>query len=170
MFFSIWKFPANAKHLVFFIKVEPFVPFHNSQKFCVSLIGATCRRRGRCHVTLSILLSSKESIQRALNLFLFGHFGKLYFERKYRCHQGLEKNTLYFLLDVFEAFVFGNSSFALTLLALFGKIEIKGIIYRGNFTRQEDQWQKTTRFGQFLLVFDEWTTAKFEHCRGKCFL
>ena len=21
-----------------------------------------------------------------------------------------------------------------------------------------------TRFGQFLLVFDEWTTVKFEHC------
>ena len=38
---------------------------------------------------------------------------------------------------------FRNSSFALTLLALFGKIEIKGIIYWGNFTRQEDQWQKS---------------------------
>ena len=53
-----------------------------------------------------------------------------------------ETNTLYFLLDVFEAFVFGNSLFASTLLAIFGKIEIKGIIYRGNFTLQEDQWQK----------------------------
>ena len=54
-----------------------------------------------------------------------------------------QKNALYFLRDLFEAFVFGNSSFALTLLALFAKIEIKGIIYWGNFTRQEDQGQKS---------------------------
>jgi len=39
------------------------------------------------------------------------------------------------------------------------------IIYWGNFTLQEDYWQKnTTRFGQFLLVFDEWMTIKFKHC------
>ena len=24
--------------------------------------------------------------------------------------------------------------------------------------------EKATRFGQFLLVLDEWTTVKFEHC------
>ena len=47
-----------------------------------------------------------------------------------------------FLLDMSEAFVFRNSLFALTLLALFGKVEITGIIYQGNFTRQEDPWQK----------------------------
>ena len=25
--------------------------------------------------------------------------------------------------------------------------------------------KKPTRFGKFLLVFDEWTTVKFEHCQ-----
>ena len=32
---------------------------------------------------------------------------------------------------------------ALTVLALLGKIEIKAIIWWGNFTCQEDQWQKS---------------------------
>ena len=69
------------------------------------------------------------------------------------------------LYGIFEAFVFENTSFASTLLALFGKIQIEAIIYRGNVTHQEDQWQKkTTSFGQFILIFDKWTTIKFKHC------
>ena len=63
-----------------------------------------------------------------------------------------QKNTLYFFRDVFEAFVFRNSSFALTLFALFGKIEIKQTIYLGNFTHQDDQWQKSPLvLGNFYL-------------------
>ena len=89
-------------------------------------------------------------------MFSFGHFSKLYFERRWfgtESHHIESRNALHFRVEprllparstpcMFEAFVFGNSSFALTLLALFGKIEIREIIYRGNFTRQEDHWQK----------------------------
>ena len=196
----------RAKHFVFlFVKVEPFVLFFPRFLKLPCFLDWSCSRSCRCCVALLILLSSEGSIQWALNLFSFGHFSKLYFEVKYRCHQGFslwkrpsfftpglspllpvrttqarskegqpfsqaikvwkhgkpsywipqcmsfqsrtqtitcQKNALCFLLDMFEVFVFGNSLFTLTLLVLFGKIEIKGIIYWDNFTRQEDQWQK----------------------------
>ena len=72
-----------------------------------------------------------------------------------------KKNTLYFLLDVFEAFVFRDSLFALTLLALFG------IFIGVTLLIKTTSGKKPTCFGQFSLVFNEWTTAKFEHCTLK---
>ena len=96
-----------TKHFVFFfIKVEPFVLFFPRFLKLLCFLDRSCSRHCRCSVTLSIWLSSEETIQ-TINC---------------------QKSTLYFLLDVFEVFVFGNSSFALTLLTLFGKIEIKVII------------------------------------------
>ena len=93
VFFSIWKFPANVQNILFSLSSKwchLYFSFHDSWNFSVSLIGAACSRRCRCLVTLSILLSSEESVQWALNWFSFGHFSKLYFERKHRCHKGLE--------------------------------------------------------------------------------
>jgi len=55
------------------------------------------------------------------------------------------------MIDVLEAFAFRNSSFALTLIALFGKIQVKAIIY--NFTRQEDYWQKNYSFWAIFTRF-----------------
>ena len=81
-----------AKHFVFFfIKVEPFVLFFPRFLKLLCFLDRSCSRHCRCSVTLSIWLSSEESIQ-TINC---------------------QKSALYFLLDVFEAFVFGNSSFAL---------------------------------------------------------
>ena len=92
--FSIWKFPANTQNILFSVSSKwnhLHFSFHESWNFGVSLSWS---RHCRCHVTLSISLSSEESIQWGLNLFLFGHFSKLCFEKKYRCHQGLERKAI----------------------------------------------------------------------------
>ena len=34
---------------------------------------------------------------------------------------------------------------------------------RGKVTRPEDEWRKKLLVS-FLLILDEWTTVKFEHC------
>ena len=62
--------------------------------------------------------------------------------------------TSAFCLFVFETFVS-------RLLALFGTIITSE---SGNPTPPGDKWErKLLVFGIFLLVFDEWTTVKFEH-------
>ena len=96
--FFIWKFPANVQNILFFLSEwsHLYFSFHDSWNFHVFLIGAAAGVVGVV-VGLSILLSSKESIQWALNLFAFGHLSKLYFERKYRCHQGLETRKVIIL-------------------------------------------------------------------------
>ena len=139
----------------------------------------SCSKRCRCRVTLVILLWSRQRIQWAFNLFLFWQLNKLYFERKYTCHQVLEtrKATILnptiqfhsrvqprllparrlpciFLVDVFEAFIFGNSLLALTLLALFGKLQkqlfigVTLLVKRTSLKKTHTFWANFTLFGQ----------------------
>ena len=169
----------TCKTFCFLFHQSEAISFHDSW----NLIGAAAGVVGVVILSWACF-PPKKVFSWALNLFLFGNFSKLYFERKYRCHQVLEtrkvvyfflsfwnltallclvcsllfqsgfpwipqcisfqgrtqtitcqETTLHFLLDLFEAFVFENSSFALTL---FGKIQMKAIIYQGNVTRHED--------------------------------
>ena len=60
----------------------------------------------------------------------------------------------FFLLDVFEAFSFGNSLFALTLLALFGKLQkqlfigVTLLVKRTSLKKTHTFWANFTLFGQ----------------------
>ena len=66
----------------------------------------------------------------------------------------LPGERLAFLVDVFEAFVFVNSSFALTLLALFGKIKkqlfigVTLLVKRTTGKKPHSFWAIFTRFGR----------------------
>ena len=167
-FFSIWKFPANAQNILFCFSSQwshLYFSFHDSWNFRVSSIGAAAGIVGvvllswscfplkkvfselwtcfRLDIWASCIL--KENID-AIKVWKHGKSSYWIPQcislqsrtQTITCH----KKVLHFLLDLFEALIFRNSLFALTLLALFGKIKIRGIIYQGNFTHQEDQWQK----------------------------
>ena len=99
LLFQLWS-PRDLDHwgrcswacqqfhfIFFFINLEPFVPFFPQFLKLPCFFGRSCSRRYRCHVNFLILLSSKERIQWTLNLFSFGYFDKLFFERKYSCDQ-----------------------------------------------------------------------------------
>ena len=88
MHVAFWKFPAKlTKHFVFFfVKVKPFVLFFPWFLKRLCFLDRSCNSYCRCHVTLVILLFSKERIQWDLNLLFsicFDTFSPFFIGKKH---------------------------------------------------------------------------------------